>query len=109
MAIDERLANRLRELFEGNLDIRERKMFGGLCFMCRGHMFVGIVGNELMARIGPENYTELLQQAHVRPMDFTGKPMKGYVFIAAEGITTHHSLEKWTERCLHFIDTLPPK
>jgi len=109
MAFDEQLANRLRELFEGNLDIREKKIFGGLAFMCRGHMFVGIIGGELMARIGPEHYPDALQQAHVRPMDFTGRPMKGYVFIAPQGITSNHSLEKWTERCLHFIDTLPAK
>jgi len=109
MAFDEQLASRLRELFEGNLDIRERKMFGGLCFMCRGHMFVGIVGDELMARVGPENYPAVLQQAHVRPMDFTGKPMKGYVFIAPDGLPSRQSLEMWAEKCLHFIDTLPPK
>jgi len=109
MAFDEQLASRLRDLFNGNLDIREKKMFGGLAFMCRGHMFVGIIGGELMARVGPEHYTDALQQPHVRPMDFTGRPMKGYIFIAQQGIISTHSLEKWTERCLHFIDTLPSK
>ena len=109
MAFDEQLANRLRDLFAGNLDIREKKMFGGLAFMCRGHMFVGIIGEELMARVGPESYPDALQQAYVRPMDFTGRPMKGYIFIAPQGVPSTHSLEKWTERCLRFIDTLPPK
>lgn len=109
MAFDEGLAARLRKLFEGNLDIREKKMFGGLCFMCRGHMFIGIVGEDLMARVGPENYLQALQQPHVREMDFTGKPMKGYVFVAPAGIATAEMLEKWADLCLRFIDTLPPK
>ncbi len=109
MAFDEKLAARLRKLFAGNLDVQERKMFGGLCFTCRGHMFVGIVGDELMARVGPENYPTALRQAHVREMDFTGNPMKGYVFISREGIATGNTLEEWTTLCLKFIDTLPPK
>jgi hypothetical protein len=109
MSFDENLASRLRRLFEGNLDIREIKMFGGLCFTSRGHMFIGIVGNNLMARIGPDNYSLALQQPHVREMDFTGKPMQGYVFIAPDGIATEQSLAKWSDLCLRFIDTLPPK
>ncbi len=109
MAFDEKLAAKLRKLFAGNLDIRELKMFGGLCFTCRGHMFVGVVGDELMARVGPDNYPNALRQAHVREMDFTGKPMKGYVFVASGGITKIESLEQWCNLCLKFIDTLPPK
>lgn len=84
-------------------------MFGGLAFMCRGHMFVGIIGDELMARVGPENYFEALQQKNAREMDFTGKPMKGYVYVASAGIASSRQLEKWTGGCLRFIDTLPPK
>lgn len=109
MAYDEKLAVRLRKVFEGNLDISEKKMFGGLAFMCRGYMFVGIVGDELMARVGTDHYPKALQQAHVREMDFTGKPMKGYVFVAAAGIASVQQLEKWADICLRFIDTLPPK
>lgn len=84
-------------------------MFGGLCLLCRGHMFLGIVNNELMARVGPQNYPHALQQPHVRQMDFTGKPMKGYVFISNEGIASDQQLEHWSELCLHFVDTLPAK
>lgn len=109
MAFDETLANRLRNLFAGNHDISEKKMFGGLCLLCRGHMFLGIVNNELMARVGPDNYLAALQQPHVRQMDFTGKPMKGYVFVSSDGIASDQQLEKWAELCLHFVDTLPAK
>lgn len=109
MSFDAQLAARLRNLFTGNHDISEKKMFGGLCFMCRGHMFVGIVGDQLMARIGPDAYFPALQQPYVREMDFTGKPMKGYVFVAATGIAASHQLEHWTEISLNFIDTLPAK
>lgn len=109
MAYDEKLAGRLRKLLEGNLDISERKMFGGLCFLCRGHMFAGIAGKDLMARIGPDNYQKALQQEHVREMDFTGRPMKGYIFVAPEGLASGRHLEKWTLMSLKFVDTLPPK
>jgi TfoX/Sxy family transcriptional regulator of competence genes len=109
MAYDEQLATRLRGLFANNPDISEKKMFGGLCFLNRGLMFIGITGNELMARIGPANYPSALQQAHVREMDFTGKPMKGYVFVAPAGITGDKQLDQWAEMSLRFTDTLPPK
>lgn len=109
MAFDATLAGRLRQLFSGNQDIHEKKMFGGLCFLCRGHMFLGIVKDDLMARIGPDHYSAVLQQPHVRQMDFTGKPMKGYVFVSAAGTASDQQLEHWSEMCLHFVDTLPPK
>ena len=109
MPYDEALAARLRKSFAANLDIHEKKMFGGLAFMCRGHMFVGINNTELMARIGPDNYLAALKLPHVREMDFTGKAMKGYVYIADEGLSNSQELSKWTNMCLAFIDTLPPK
>ncbi|MDX8384936.1 MAG: TfoX/Sxy family protein [Gallionella sp.] len=109
MPYDEALATRLRNSFAANPDIHEKKMFGGLAFMCRGHMFVGINEGELMARIGPDNYPAALKQPHVREMDFTGKAMKGYVYVAVKGLSNSKQLNKWTNMCLAFIDTLPPK
>ena len=82
MAYDEGLAERLREVFPEHAGIAEKKMFGGLCFLARGHMFVGIVGEALMARVGPVAYEKALRRPHARVMDFTGKPMKGYVYVA---------------------------
>jgi TfoX/Sxy family transcriptional regulator of competence genes len=109
MAFDATLASRLQKMFEGDLDIREIKMFGGLCFTCRGHMFVGIVGDKLMARIGKDQYPKALQQKNVREVNFNGKPMAGYVFVDAEGIVSAAALLKWVNLSLHFIDSLPPK
>ena len=82
-------------------------MFGGLAFLWRGKMFAGIIHNELMARVGPEQHEAALKKAHTRPMDFTGRPMKGYVFVAPAGLATDHHLEKWVRLCAKFVATLP--
>ena len=109
MAFDEGLAERIRELLRERSGVIERKMFGGLAFMLNGYMFVGIVGDTLMARVGPDGYAKALAQKHVREMDFTGKPMKGYVYVAPEGIESDAALEHWVSRCAAFVGTLPPK
>jgi hypothetical protein len=109
MAYDEGLAQRLRELLESRRGITEKKMFGGLCFMLHGHMFLGISQNRLMARVGPEFYAEALRQPHAREMDFTGKPMKGYVFVGPGGFDSDAELSAWVERTLAFVSTLPAK
>ena len=108
MAYDEGLAERLREILprEG---VTERKMFGGIAFLERGYMFVGIVGDTLMARVGPEHYREALSRPHVRVMDFTGKPMNGYVFVDPAGFEDDADLADWVERGRRFVQTLPPK
>ena len=77
MAFDEGLAERLRGIFAGQMDVAEKKMFGGLAFMVRGSMCVGVTGDELMARVGPDQYDEALTLPHARHMHFTGKRMKG--------------------------------
>ncbi len=109
MAYDEGLAERLRELLSRRPAVTEKEMFGGLCFMTHGHMFLGIVRGTLMARVGPERHAEALRQPHAREMDFTGKPMKGYVFVEAGGFDTEADLAAWVERTLEFVATLPPK
>ena|SRR5687767_8494044 len=109
MAYDEGLAERLREALGSHRGIVEKKMFGGLAFMSRGHMFLGILGDVLMARVGPDQYEEALSLAHVRVMDFTGKPMKGYVFVDPPGLEEDRELDRWIERCHGFVRSLPPK
>ena len=108
MAYDEGLAERLREIFPSP-GIAEKKMFGGIAFMTRGYMFVGIVGDILMARVGPDYYEQALARPHVRVMDFTGKPMKGYVFVDPAGFESDEDLAEWAERGYRFVQTLPPK
>ena len=77
--------------------------------MLNGHMFVGILGDTLMARVGPEAYLDALHQRHTREMDFTGKPMKGYVFVEPAGFESDSALEKWVNLCAKFVESLPPK
>ena len=109
MSYDEGLAERVREVLQDDRGISERKMFGGIAFMTRGYMFVGIVNDILMARVGPDAYEETLKLPHVRVMDFTGKPMRGYVFVDPPGFERDADLADWIERCHAFVQSLPPK
>ena len=109
MAYDEKLAERIRSVLRRRRGISEKKMFGGIAFMVGGHMAVGIVGDALMARVGPQEYERVLRMPHVREMDFTGKPMKGYVYVAPAGFDSAAELEAWVERCVTFVRTLPKR
>lgn len=109
MAYDERLATRVRDVVAGRAAITEKKMFGGLCFLSQGSMFAGIQGDTLMARVGPDRHAEALRRPHARVMDFTGRPMKGFLYIDPEGVAEDDDLRAWIRLCLAFVDTLPPK
>ena len=102
MAYDEKLADRIRRALGPDDDIEERKMFGGIAFLRAGRMFVGITGDDLMVRVGPERYEESLGKPHVRPMDFTGRPLKGMVYVAPAGLRTKRALEAWVDRGVRF-------
>ncbi len=109
MAYDEGLAERIRDLLGGRRDVTEKAMFGGLAFLVPKGMVVGITGHDLMARVGPEAHAECLLVPHVRPMDFTGRPMRGYVFVGAAALASKASLGRWVEACLSHVSTLPAK
>lgn len=109
MPFDEVLASRVRALVHDNPDVTERKMFGGLAFLLRGQMCCGIVGSDLMVRIGAGDYASALAEKHVRPMDFTGRPSKGMVYVAPAGLRTESSLRRWVERSVRFSQSLPAK
>jgi TfoX/Sxy family transcriptional regulator of competence genes len=109
MAYDEALAERVRALIGDDPRLTERKMFGGLCLMVSGNMCVGIVGDELMVRVGADGYADALAQPHAREMDFTGRPMKSMVFVSAAGIAKDPDLERWVDRGLDFAGSLPRK
>lgn len=109
MAYDEELAARIRARMDDPLGVTERKMFGGLAFLVYGNMCCGIVGRDLMARVGPDNYEKALAKPFVRPMDFTGKPLKGMVYVDAGGIESDAALDAWLDDCRAFVATLPPK
>ena len=89
--------------------LSERKMFGCLCFLLGGNMSFGIVGNELMVRVGPDAYPEALSLPHARDMDFTGRPMRGMVFVSEDGISEDEDLDEWLNRGIVFARSLPPK
>ena len=109
MAYDEELAERIRRALAGRQGVSEKKMFGGIAFMLRGNMCCGIVGDELMVRVGPGRFQEALAEPHARPMDFTGRPMRGMVYVTPEGCRTDEALKRWVEQGLNFAATLPPK
>lgn len=109
MAFDEALAERVRKALKGRRGIKEKKMFGGLAFLLRGNMCCGVVGDELMVRVGPESYDNAMSARHVRPMDFTGKPMKGLVYVTPPGIDSDRAVMAWVTRGAEFARSLPAK
>jgi TfoX/Sxy family transcriptional regulator of competence genes len=102
MAFDVRLASRVRDLLAGRGKIAEKKMMGGLTFMVNDRMCVGVVANDLMARIGPLAYDEALTRKGCREMDFTGKAMRGYVFVGPAGTRQTRDLDRWVRLALDF-------
>jgi uncharacterized protein (TIGR02453 family) len=104
MAYSEDLAARVRGTLGDRDDVVEKKMFGGLAFMVGGKMACGIVKDDLMARVGDDRYEDALARPHARVMDFTGKPMRGFVLVGAEGVRTAASLRKWVAEALSFAE-----
>lgn len=103
MAYDEHLADRVHQyLKDKNVNFFEKKMFGGLCFMVENKMCIGVVKEELMARIGPDRYEEALTKNGCSEMNFTGRPMKGYVFLKDEATDLDDDLEYWVQLALDF-------
>lgn len=102
MAYNESLADRIRESLVHLTKVEEKHMFGGVCFMVNGKMCVGVVKDEMMCRIDPKMDEIVLEKQGCRQMDFTKKPMKGYVFIDEEGMKTKKDFEYWIGLCLEF-------
>jgi hypothetical protein len=109
MAYDDGLAERIRGALEDRSDVSERRMFGGLAFLVGGHMCVGVLQDKLMVRVGPEAYDRVLRERHVRKMDFTGTPLKGFVYVLPTGYGSDAGLHKWIDAGLAFATSLPPK
>ena len=111
MAFDEEVARRLRVALNSAAppEVVERKMFGGLAMMVNGHMCIGVNGDELMVRVGNEAHADALAQPHAREMDFTGKPLRGFVYVAPPGFASEEDLNAWVDRGLDFVQSMPPK
>jgi hypothetical protein len=109
MGYDKGLAERVRALLESKPGFSERNMFGGVCFLLRGNMACGILDDDLIVRVGPEEYEEALKLRHTRQFDITGRPMKGWVMVSAEGHKKKQDLVVWVDRGAAFALTLPAK
>ena len=109
MAFDAELAERVRAVVChcGHWD--EKRMFGGLCIMLNGHMLCCVLGDELMARVGPDDYQAALEEEGVREMDFTGRPLTGIVVVDGAVVAEPEELQSWLQRCNNFVGRLPPK
>ena len=108
MAFDEALADRVREVLAARPELSERRMFGGIAFMLAGNMCCGVIGEDLMVRLGDDGEAALAEP-HTRPMDFTGKPMKTTIYVDPEGTGDDAELARWVEAGADFAASLPPK
>ena len=109
MAFSEELAGRVRVHLQDTPDYAEKKMFGGLAFMVRGHMCAGVLGDDLVVRVGRDMYDDTLDRAHVRPMDFTGRPMTGFVCVEPDGVASDAGMADFVDLALQFNLTMPAK
>src|SRR5216684_3078894 len=109
MSYDLKTAERVRQILSSRRDVAERRMVGGLSFAVGGSMCCGVTGNALMVRVGAEARERTLAQPHVRPMEFAGRPLAGFVLIDPEGFRTDAALAAWVQRGLDFAATLPAK
>jgi TfoX/Sxy family transcriptional regulator of competence genes len=109
MPYSDRAAARVRAALARRRGVVERRMFGGLAFMVRGHMAVGVLDSNLVLRLGKEGAAAALTTRHVRPMDFTGTPMTSMVYVELTGYRTKTQLDRWIAAALAFVRTLPPK
>ena len=109
MAYNTHLAERIRAAVKRQPGITEKQMFGGIGFLLHGNLLVGVWKESLIVRLGPEVGTAALSEPHVGPMDITGKPMKGWVIIAPEGLATKTDLQTWITLAMQFVKGLEPK
>jgi len=109
MAYDEGLAQRVREEMAELPGYVEKKMFGGIGFMLQGNMACGVIGEDLIVRVGPERYESALAEPHAKPFDMTGRPMRGWVVITSSGYRLDEDLARWVRQGVSYARSLPAK
>jgi hypothetical protein len=109
MAYSQALADRVRSAIGNRRDVAEKKMFGGVVFLLRGNMLVGIWQQSLIVRLGPEQAAQAMKREYVRQFDVTGRPMKGWIMVEPDGLETDAALAAWIEQATTFVETLPAK
>jgi TfoX/Sxy family transcriptional regulator of competence genes len=108
MAYDIKLAERIRFELKG-IPFVEKKMFGGIGFLLHGNMSCGVYKEDMIARVDPTKHEALLKKKHAKPFDITGKPMKGWLLVEADGCKTAKQIRAWVKESVNFALTLPPK
>ena len=111
MAYDEGLTRRIREVLDvlQPPELVEKKMFGGIAFMLQGNLACGVLKDELIVRVGPERYKEVINRPYTKPFDITGRPMQGWVMVASDGYESDDALEGWMQQGVEFALSLPAK
>jgi TfoX/Sxy family transcriptional regulator of competence genes len=109
MAYDAHLADRIRSILKSAGEFSEKKMFGGLAFLVSGHMCCGVLKTDLVLRLTPEQAAVALRQAHTRPMDFTGRPIKSMIYVSAAGTDSDRDLAAWVESAFTLARSAPGK
>lgn len=109
MAYDERLAERVLDILGAEPSLVQKKMFGGVAVMLQGNLACGVLKSDLMVRVGKDGYEAALARPHARPMDFTGRPMRGWVVVGPEATDDAASLEDWVATGAAYALSLPPK
>lgn len=109
VAYAEDLAQRIRDAIDGRPGVSERKMFGGIAWMANGNMACGIVGEDLMVRLDREDAEAAMAENHVGPMEFTGRPMGGFIRVEAAGVGSDSDLGRWVDAGAAFAESLPAK
>ncbi|WP_151481707.1 TfoX/Sxy family protein [Streptomyces albicerus] len=109
MAYDEGLAERIRERLGAEPDVTEKRMFGGIAFLHRGNMAVGVSGDDLMVRVGPDATDTALSRPGTRVFDMTGRPMRGWILVAGSALAEDDVLGDWVDEGHAFAASLPPK
>ena len=110
MTFKELTVSQIRDAMKDKSGTSEREMFGGIAFMLEGNMCCGVIDDTLVVRVGPEAYETALSEPHTRPMDFTGRPLPGFIYVERDGFAhDDRSLRAWIERGINFVQTLPPK
>jgi TfoX/Sxy family transcriptional regulator of competence genes len=109
VAYSKELAQRIRNEIGDHPALVEKQMFGGIAFMVRGNMSVGVSGDDLMVRVGKENHDDAMAQPHVRIFDLSSRPMAGWVLVEPEGIASDADLARWIDVGVSYAESLPPK
>jgi hypothetical protein len=109
MAYDKALAARVRKALAAQRRVTEREQFGGIGFLLKGNMAVGVIGADLLVRVGPDNHDAAMQDRHARPFAITGRPSRGWILVGPGGLKSAASLRKWVDRGIAFAGGLPAK